>query len=146
MSNSLDHCSDLPSRSFEKGDIVLKEGGRDGEILFLKSGSVEIRVGDSPITTITTKGAMLGEVAVLLNRGHTASAIALKACDFYILENADKELANHPEISKEISRALARRLVRASESIAELTKQVEFDNDFGDFEMMMLWEEEENDI
>ena len=143
MSNSLDHCTDLPTRSYSQGDTILKEGSKSGEILFLKSGSIEIRVDDSPITTISSPGAMLGEVAVLLNRGHSASAIALKDSEFYVLDDAEKALANHPEINKEISRALARRLVRTSESIAELTKQVEFDNDFSDFEMMMLWEEDE---
>lgn len=143
MSNSLDHLSDLPTRSYAKGDMILEEGAKSGEILFLKSGHLEIKVGDSSITTITTAGSMLGEVAVLLDQGHSASAVALKDSEFFVLENAEKELANHPEINKEISRALARRLVRASGSIAELTRQVEFDNDFGDFEMMMLWEEEE---
>ena len=143
MSNLLDSCSDLPTRSYAKGDTILKEGGKDGEILFMKTGSIEIRVGDSAITTISNAGAILGEVAVLLERGHSASAIALKDCEFYVLENAEKALANYPVINQEISRALARRLARTSESIAELTKQVEFDNDFSDFEMMMLWEEEE---
>jgi CRP-like cAMP-binding protein len=143
MSNPLDHCSDLPARSYAKGDTILKEGGKDGEILFLKSGSIEIRVNDSPITTIATPGAMLGEVAVLLDRGHSAAAVALKDSEFYVLENAESALVSHPEINKEISRALARRLVRTSESIAELTKQVEFDNDFSDFEMMMFWEEDQ---
>ncbi|MDF1815327.1 MAG: cyclic nucleotide-binding domain-containing protein [Verrucomicrobiales bacterium] len=143
MSNTLDNYSDLPTRSYAKGDVILQEGEKNGEILFLKEGSIEIKLGDSPITTISNPGAMLGEIAVLLDRGHTASAIAMKESEFFVLENAEKALANHPEINKEISRALARRLARASDSIADLTKQVAFDNDFSDFEMMMLWEEEE---
>ena len=143
MSAILEYCSDLPTRSFSKGDTILKQGGKEGEILFLKSGSVEIRVDDSPVTTVSNEGAVLGEIAVLLDRGHSASAFALKDCDFFVLENADKELADHPEINKEISRALARRLTRASESVADLNKRAEADKDLDDFEMMMLWEEDE---
>ncbi len=143
MSNLLDFCSHLPTRSHAKGDVILQEGNQEGEILVLKSGVVEIQVGDSTITTISTPGALFGEIALLLERGHSATAIALKPCEFYVLANAEKNLADHPEINKEISRALARRLIRASESIADLTKQVEFDADFQDFEMMMLWDEED---
>jgi CRP/FNR family transcriptional regulator, cyclic AMP receptor protein len=142
MSNLLDNCSQLPVRAYAKGDVILKEGHQEGEILVLKSGMVEIQVGDSTITTISTPGALFGEIALLLERGHSATAIALKPCEFHVLANAAKALANHPEINQEISRSLARRLIRASESIADLTKQVEFDNDFQDFEMMMLWDEE----
>ncbi len=142
MSTILNICSDLPTRTYATGDAVLTEGSRDGEILFLKSGSLDIRVGDSAITTISAPGAVLGEIAVLLDRGHTASATALQDTECYVLENAEQALAEHPEINKEISRALARRLTRAGESVAELSKQVEFDRDLGDFEMMMLWEGE----
>jgi len=143
MSNLLDYCSHLPIRSFARGDVILQEGRQEGEILVLKSGVVEVQVGDSTITTISTPGALFGEIALLLERGHSATAIALKPCEFHVLANAERTLADHPEINKEISRSLARRLIRASESIADLTKQVEFDDDFHDFEMMMLWDEED---
>ena len=143
MSNLLDQCSNLPVRTFETGDTVLQEGKKDGQLLFLKSGSVEIRSGGSAITTISTPGAILGEIAVLLGRGHTASAIALKKSVFYVLDEAERALIEYPALSWEVSRALARRLVRAGESVSNLNKQVEFEADLNDFEMMMLWEEEE---
>ena len=143
MSNLLDHCSNLPVRTYEKGDTVLKEGKQDGQLLFLKSGSVEISSGGSTITTISSPGAMLGEIAVLLGEGHTASVVALKKSVFYVLDEAEEALIKYPALSWEVSRALARRLVRAGESVSNLNKQVEFETDLNDFEMMMLWEEEE---
>lgn len=143
MSTILEYCSDLPTRSYNKGDTILKQGGKDGEILILKSGSLEIKVDDSTITTINNAGSVLGEIALLLDRGHSASVISLKDSEVYVIEDAAEALADHPEINTEISRALARRLTRASDSVASLTKQVEFDRDLGDFEMMMLWEEDD---
>ena len=86
---------------------------------------------------------MLGEIAVLLDRGHSASVMALRDSEFYVLENADKALASNPALNQEISKALARRLVRASESASEWIKKAEFEADLGDFEMMMLWEDED---
>ena len=143
MSNLLDHCSNLPTRVCEKGETVLEKGGKDGEILFLRSGSVEIRSDGSAITTVSNPGAMLGEIAVLLGEGHTASAVALKKCEFYVLGNAREVLIQYPEINWEVSKALARRLVRAGESVSNLNKQVDFGTDLNEFEMMMLWEEGE---
>ena len=142
MSNLLEICSELPIRNVAKGETVLHQDGKDGEILFLKNGTVEIRVGDSPVTTVSNPGAVLGEIAVLLDRGHSATVVAMKDCEFYVMSDAAEKLPEHPEINREISRSLARRLARASESVAELTRQVEFENDMNDFEMMMLWEEE----
>ncbi len=143
MSRLLEHCSDLPLRSYSRGDFVLKEGEKDGEILFLREGSVEVQKEGSAITTISAPGAMLGEIAVLLDCGHSASAIALKDSSFFVLEDAAEALSSNPLLHQEISKVLARRLVRASESASEWMKKAEFEEDLGDFEMMMLWDEME---
>jgi hypothetical protein len=40
MSNLLEICSELPVRDVAKGETVLHQDGKDGEILFLKNGTV----------------------------------------------------------------------------------------------------------
>ena len=133
----------LPTRSYAKGEIIFEQGGTDDEILFLKSGKVEIQVDGSTITTVSNAGAMLGEVAVLLDRKHSATAIALEDCEFHVLENAEASLSDYPAIVREISTVLARRLVRASETAADLTKHVEIDQELRDFDLTLLWDEDE---
>ncbi len=140
MPNLLDLCGDLPVRSFQKGETVLQEDAKDGEILVLKSGTLEILKHGTVVTTVVNPGALLGEVAVLLDRGHSASAVATSDCELYVMGSAKEELALHPEMYREISRLLAKRLMRISDAIVELRERVEFEKEFSDFEMSLLWD------
>jgi CRP-like cAMP-binding protein len=115
MANLLDYCSDLPLKSVPAGEVILEENLKDGSILIMKSGVVEIVKHGTTLTTITNPGAMLGEIAVLLGRGHTASAVAVQDCEFYVLHHAGEKLASNPKLYREIACALAMRLMRLSE-------------------------------
>ena len=125
MSNFLDYCSDLPTRTVRAGETALEENVKDGEILILKSGAVDIVKHGTTMSTISNPGAMLGEIAVLLERGHTASAIATQDCEFYVLEHAGQRLDANPKLYREIARALAGRLMRQSEKNVALQDQLE---------------------
>ncbi len=140
MANLLDLCSDLPIRSFQKGDMVLKEDEKDGEILVLKSGTLEIQKGGTVVTTVANPGSIVGEIAVLLERGHSATAVALSDCEMYVMEGAKAELAAHPELYREVARVLANRLMRVSDAIVELRDRVEVEKEFSDFELSMFWD------
>ena len=102
MPNFLDYCSDLPTRSVPKGETALEEEVKDGAILILKSGKIDIVKNGTVVATINDPGAMLGEMAVLLGRGHTASAVATEDCEFYVLEHAGKRLDANPKLYHEI--------------------------------------------
>jgi len=141
MAKILELSSSLPTRSVAQGETILSEGEKDGEILILKSGTVEIRKDDRVVTAISNSGAIFGEIALLLGEGHTANAIALSDCEFHVMDHADEVMAEHPELYREISKTLARRLTRVSEKVAELMGRVEFEKDLSDFEMSLLWED-----
>ena len=140
MANLLDLCSDLAVRSFQKRDVVLKEDEKDGEILILKSGTLEIQKSGTVVTTVANTGSIVGEIAVLLDRGHSATAIALSDCELYVMEAAKAELAAHPELYREVARVLANRLMRVSDAIVELRNRVEVEKEFSDFELSMFWD------
>ena len=129
MANFLDYCSDLPTRKVSAGETVLEENIKDGTILILKSGAVEIVKHGTAVTTITNPGAMLGEMAVLLGRGHTASAVATQDSEFYLLEHAGAALDSNPKLYREIAQALALRLMRQSEKNIELQDRLDVDGE-----------------
>ena len=129
MPNFLDYSSDLPTKSVSAGETVLEENMKDGRILILKSGAVEIVKHGTAVTTITNPGAMLGEMAVLLDRGHTASAVATLDSEFYVLEHAGEALDSNPKLYREIARALAGRLMRQSEKNIELQDRIDADSE-----------------
>jgi len=141
MAKILELSSSLPTRSVASGETFLTEGDKDGEILILKSGTVEIQKSNKVVTAINTPGAIFGEVALLLDQGHTANAIALNDCEFYVMDDTDDLLNSHPELYREISKTLASRLKRVSEKVAELMDRVEFEKEFNDFELGLFWED-----
>jgi CRP-like cAMP-binding protein len=141
MANFLDYCSDLPTRSVPGGEIALEEEVKDGAILILKSGKVEIRKNGMAMATISGPGSMLGEMAVLLGRGHTASAVAIEDCEFYVLEHAGQRLDSNPKLYREIAQHLALRLMRQSDKNIELQGRLEADCEQGELDRRLgtIW-------
>ena len=141
MPNLLDYCSGLPTRSVPKGETVLEEDVKDGVVLVLKSGAVEIVKHGTTVTTIGNRGAMLGEMAVLLGRGHTATAVAAADSEFYVLEHAGEALEANPQLYREIARSLAERLMRQSEKNIELQDRLDLDAHEGELDrrLAMMW-------
>ncbi len=142
MANLLDYCSDLPIRSVLKGEMTIEEGVKDNAILILKSGAVEIVKHGTTMTTISNRGAMLGDMAVLLGRGHTASAVATQDSEFYVLEHAGEKLESNPKLYREIARGLAQRLMRQSEKNIALQTRLDLDGDGEgelDRRLAMMW-------
>ena len=140
MANLLDLCSDLPTRSVPDGETVLEENVKDGALLILKSGAVEIVKHGTVVTTITNPGAMLGEIAVLLDCGHTASAVAVHDCEFYVVEHAEQRLDANPKLYREIARTLSRRLMRLSDEMINLQERLEVGGERGELNTLaMMW-------
>jgi CRP-like cAMP-binding protein len=142
MATILDNCSDLPWEVFAAGEYILNRGDKEDVILILDEGVAEVRFESSVIATISTRGAVLGEVGVLLNQGHSADVVAVEDCSFYVIREASKAIAKSAELSSEISRVLARRLVLVSESLASMSKEKTLE-EVGDFDRGMLWQDDD---
>ena len=143
MANLLDLCKDLPVREFKKGDNILLEKEKDGEILVLKEGKVEVLRNETPVATIVNPGTTFGEIAVLLGRGHSATLVANTDVACHVIENAVEFMETHPQTVMEIARILSRRMMRISDELVELKELIEADAaiedlDFGDRISSML--------
>ena len=143
MATLLDNCDDLPWDVFAAGEHILKQGDREDVILIMDEGIAEVSFEDNVIATISTPGAILGEVGVLLNQGHTADVVAVEDCSFYMIREASKALAESAELCNEISRILARRLVTVSESLASMRKEKK-PSKVDDFDQVMLWQDDDH--
>ena len=53
-----------PVRSFNAGDVIFREGDPAGELLVVKSGTVEIRIRDRVIDTLGER-SIFGEMALI---------------------------------------------------------------------------------
>ena len=63
-------------REYEKGEVIIKEGGQDQWIYFLLSGKVRIEKGGTDIATIDKIGEIFGEMRLLDGLARSASVFA----------------------------------------------------------------------
>ncbi len=124
-SSTLDICSQLPVRKFETGDEIIRENQKDGVLYILKKGAVEISKRHTEVNRAASPGSIFGEVSVLLDIAHTATVVALEPCEFYVAEDGEAFLRNHPELNLRIARLLAHRLYRVTGQVVELREQIE---------------------
>jgi len=82
------HYADLPLKTYRADEVVLAEGSRTGQLLFLKEGVVAVVRQGSQIAIVDEPGAVFGEISALLDRPHTADVRALKPSQFYIADAA----------------------------------------------------------
>ena len=90
--------ADLPVRKCQAGEAVLATGANTGKLLFLKSGAVEVTKDGVPIANVSTRGAVFGELAALLDQPHTADVRAIEPSEFLVAD-APTLLAIDPAVA-----------------------------------------------
>jgi len=118
-------CQGLPEKSFDPGDVLLTEGGREGILYILIEGEVEVLKGDFQVNTISEPGAIFGEISVLLASPHTATVKALAPTRMYVAERAADFLQSHTDLTYQVAKLLALRLHSVTTYLADLKRQFE---------------------
>jgi CRP/FNR family transcriptional regulator, cyclic AMP receptor protein len=125
LSTIADLCDGLPVVRFAPGEVLIAEGPPTGKLYVLIDGLVEIVKGDFQINLVSDRGAMFGEMAVLLGRPHMASVRAVKPTRAYVSDNGEAFLRAHPEIAHLIATMLAQRLNGVTSYLVDLKRQFE---------------------
>jgi CRP/FNR family cyclic AMP-dependent transcriptional regulator len=123
MASILDLCDGAARKEFDAGTVLLTEGSTSGQLYVLSEGRVEVLRGDTQVATVGDRGAVFGEMSVLLNRPHTATVKALTPVSVFVFSDAASFLRAHPEIAFLLCRLLAERLNAATTYLADLTHQ-----------------------
>jgi CRP/FNR family transcriptional regulator, cyclic AMP receptor protein len=125
MKAILDHCVGVGGRqkAIPAGDLIIREGGATGRLYVLIEGSVEVVKGDVVVAAIAEPGAIFGEMAVLLNQGHSAGVRAASASTVYEIDDAAAFMRGRPEVALLVAQLLARRLYVATTYLADLRRQ-----------------------
>jgi CRP/FNR family transcriptional regulator, cyclic AMP receptor protein len=119
----LDYCTGGIQRSVSAGTLILHEGGTTGHLYVLIEGRLEIVKGDTVVAIITEPGAVLGEMAVLLDQPHTATVRAASDSAVYEIGDAASFLRDQPAVALLIARLLAQRLNVATTYLADIMQQ-----------------------
>jgi CRP/FNR family transcriptional regulator, cyclic AMP receptor protein len=106
-----------PARSFKAGDVIFREGDPAEEFFVVKTGSVEIRLGNRLLDTLPER-SIFGEMAIIDRSPRSATAVA--ATDVTLVPVGEKQflfmVSRTPYFALNVMRVLAQRL-RTSNSV-----------------------------
>lgn len=125
MGAMLELVRDHPRRTFEAGETVIEQDGHTGMIFVLLAGEVEVLRDGIVVSSSAQAGALFGEMAVLLESGHTATVRARTRSTFAMVENPQEFLGQSAAASLEVARLLARRLDSLSKYLIDVKRQYE---------------------
>jgi CRP/FNR family cyclic AMP-dependent transcriptional regulator len=114
----------LPVVKHRAREVVLIAGSRTDELLFLRSGTVEVVKDGVQIASVNAPGAVFGEQAVLLDQPHTADVRTLEPCEFYVAD-ARAILADDTTVALYVAAILARRLDAANRWLVAVKRQLQ---------------------
>jgi CRP/FNR family transcriptional regulator, cyclic AMP receptor protein len=104
-------CPLPPPREYKAGDVIFREGDPAQELFVVKSGTVEIRLGNRVLDTLSER-SIFGEMALIDASARSASAVA--ATDAAVVPIGEKQflflVSRTPYFALNVMRVLVRRL------------------------------------
>ena len=111
-------------KNFPAGFEILRQGERRGLLYVLAEGSVEIVKNDQQICIVREKGAVFGELSILLHSYQNASVRTLEPCVFHVIEDAERFLEGNPKVAFQLAQMLGRRLALLDSHFADLKTKI----------------------
>ncbi len=99
-----------PVVAFGEGQLMLRQGSTSERLLVLREGAVDIVRDDVVLARVAEPGAVLGDMAVLLGRPHSADVWAAQASRCHVVEDAGRLLRAEPELALYVMTLLEGRL------------------------------------
>jgi CRP/FNR family transcriptional regulator, cyclic AMP receptor protein len=116
----LETISHLPEREIPPGKVILRQGERRGQLWILLRGTVEIIKNETPICKVAERGAIFGEMSVLLRTFQLASVQTAEPCAFRVIEDAETFLTGNSAASVVLAKMLAKRLALLDSNFSKL--------------------------
>lgn len=119
----LEHCQGVPVVTIPGGTDLLAEGQKTGRIYVLLEGRIEILRGGTQVTVLDEPGSVVGEMSLLLDSPHTATARALDDIKVHAIADAAAFFHDRPALSWLVASLLAKRLSAATTYLVDLKRQ-----------------------
>ena len=102
----------------DPGQVVFSAGEPSREMFIVRTGTVDLKIGDTLIETVG-QGGVFGELALVDPAPRSAPAIAGPDCSLVLVEehSFNDLLRRVPGLGLEIMRVMARRLRRANHPV-----------------------------
>jgi CRP-like cAMP-binding protein len=101
--------------SVAPGEVIFAAGDTGREMYVVRTGSVELKIGDTVLESVGP-GGILGELALVDPAPRSASAVAGPDCTLVRVDQAafDDLVRRVPGLALEVMRVMARRLRKAN--------------------------------
>ena len=112
---------DIPTRTFNPGDVIFREGDdAKGEAFLVHLGKVEIRklvASEDRLLRVLGKGELLGELALFRNAPRSATAVAAEPVTLMLLSanRLDHMVRTNPALAVALIKELANRMLAAED-------------------------------
>jgi CRP/FNR family cyclic AMP-dependent transcriptional regulator len=116
-------ADDLPVLGFGDDDVLIEEGTLPGRILVLQSGTVVIEHAGVAFARIDNPGAVLGEMAAVLDKPATATVRAVGDVEVRVAEDPVAFLTDHPGAALAVLRTTASRLDGLTHYLVDVKNQ-----------------------
>jgi CRP-like cAMP-binding protein len=120
---------DVPTRTFNPGDVIFKEGDdAKSEAFLVHLGKVEIRKnlgGEDKLLRVLNKGEILGELALFRNAPRSATAIAADAVTLMVIpaNRLDAMVRTNPALAMALIKDLSSRMLAAEDREREAAER-----------------------
>jgi CRP/FNR family cyclic AMP-dependent transcriptional regulator len=97
----------------DPGQVIFRAGDAGREMFIVRTGNVELRIGETLLETVE-QGGIFGELALVDPAPRSATAVAGPDCTLVLVDvNAFNDLVKRvPGLALEVMRVMARRLRR----------------------------------
>jgi CRP-like cAMP-binding protein len=114
-----------PTLTLEPGDVLIKEGDPGGDLYVLESGRLRVERDGVTLATISSAGALVGEMSVLLGVDHSATVRATGPTVVRVIADGIPFLERTPLMALHVATLACARLDRTSAVLVELRKETE---------------------
>ncbi len=121
MASLLTLTFSAPTQQLAKGEVLVTQGDRGGDLYVLESGRLIVERDGVDIAAIEAPDSLIGEMAVLLGKAHTATVRADRDSRVRIIADARHLLERQPGIALQVATLLCARLDATSALVAELS-------------------------
>jgi len=105
--------------SYSAGQTIVREGDKGATMYFVKSGVVELLVGEQ-LLDILEPGNVFGEMSVVDGEPRSATAVATNDCELLEVDNDGFEvlISRRPDIAVKVMKVMAQRIRRLNQVVA----------------------------
>ena len=125
MINIKESLKEFPLISLAAGETLLVQGEATDSVFFMLEGTVKIIKDNCEIAIISDEGAVFGEMAIMLEREHSASVQCIKDSKFFQIEHPRHYLEKHPKVIWHIAEILCLRLFNLNKYLVDVKGQYE---------------------